>query len=119
MVERVYNASALNVAMQDGADAGQSVPHVHAHIIPRRPGDMDSRGGNDVIYKMIESEDADLGRQLSERGGREPSSADGISSKRRGTFPPVVADDERKPRSDEEMEKEAKWLASEMDKEPK
>ena len=41
MLERVYGASALNIAMQDGPDAGQSVPHVHMHLIPRKAMDMD------------------------------------------------------------------------------
>ncbi|KAL5332802.1 HIT-like domain-containing protein [Aspergillus crustosus] len=36
MIERVYGATSLNIAIQDGPEAGQSVPHVHAHIIPRR-----------------------------------------------------------------------------------
>ena len=35
VIEKEYGASALNVAIQDGKDAGQSVPHVHFHILPR------------------------------------------------------------------------------------
>ncbi|KAJ1462896.1 HIT-like domain-containing protein [Pelagophyceae sp. CCMP2097] len=35
IVLRRYAATGVNVAMQDGADAGQSVPHVHIHILPR------------------------------------------------------------------------------------
>lgn len=27
------------VAINDGPDAGQEVPHLHVHIVPRRPGD--------------------------------------------------------------------------------
>eukprot|EP00633_Aureoumbra_lagunensis_P001822 CAMPEP_0197291696 /NCGR_PEP_ID=MMETSP0890-20130614/18279_1 /TAXON_ID=44058 ORGANISM="Aureoumbra lagunensis, Strain CCMP1510" /NCGR_SAMPLE_ID=MMETSP0890 /ASSEMBLY_ACC=CAM_ASM_000533 /LENGTH=273 /DNA_ID=CAMNT_0042764975 /DNA_START=33 /DNA_END=851 /DNA_ORIENTATION=- len=30
-----YSASAANLAIQDGVAAGQSVPHVHIHILPR------------------------------------------------------------------------------------
>lgn len=30
---------ALNILENDGKDAGQLVPHVHFHVIPRRPGD--------------------------------------------------------------------------------
>lgn len=107
MVERVFNASALNIAIQDGADAGQSVPHVHAHIIPRSSGDLKDRGGQDAIYGMMDGEQGDLGRQLRDRRGEEG----------RAKFPAVDADESRKPRSDEEMIKEAEWLAQEMEKE--
>ncbi|KAJ6177833.1 Histidine triad (HIT) protein [Penicillium mononematosum] len=40
MLERIYGATSLNIAIQDGAHAGQSVPHVHAHIIPRKAADL-------------------------------------------------------------------------------
>lgn len=37
---------AFNVGINDGPAAGQTVPHVHLHIIPRRWGDVaDPRGG--------------------------------------------------------------------------
>jgi len=38
------NTTAFNVAVQDGKDAGQSVPHVHVHILPRW---NDNHGGGD------------------------------------------------------------------------
>ena len=101
MVERVFAASSLNIAIQDGADAGQSVPHVHAHIIPRKKDDLEEKGGTDAIYGMMESEDADLSKQLQERV--------------RSRFP-AVDNDSRRPRDDGEMEKEAKWLVEEMAK---
>lgn len=31
--------SGLNILQNNGKDAGQLVPHVHFHLIPRRPGD--------------------------------------------------------------------------------
>lgn len=31
-MERIYNASSLNIAVQDGVDAGQSVPHVQVSL---------------------------------------------------------------------------------------
>lgn len=35
-----------NVGFNAGAAAGQTVPHLHVHVIPRYPGDMaDPRGG--------------------------------------------------------------------------
>jgi bis(5'-adenosyl)-triphosphatase len=113
MVERVYGASSLNIAIQDGVDAGQSVPHVHAHIIPRRKDDLEEQGGTDAIYEMMESEDADLSKQLKEK--ERLAKAELAEEEKKGKFP-AVDNDSRKPRSDEEMQKEAEWLAEEMTK---
>jgi bis(5'-adenosyl)-triphosphatase len=113
MVERVYDASSLNIAIQDGVDAGQSVPHVHAHIIPRKKDDLEEKGGTDAIYEMMESEDADLNKQLAEK--ERTARMDLAEDERRGRFP-AVDNDSRKPRSDEEMQKEAEWLVQEMAK---
>jgi bis(5'-adenosyl)-triphosphatase len=41
----------FNVAIQDGVAAGQSVPHVHVHILPRVAGDY---ARNDDIYQDLE-----------------------------------------------------------------
>jgi bis(5'-adenosyl)-triphosphatase len=41
----------FNVAVQDGRAAGQSVPHVHVHILPRRAQDF---ARNDDIYTRLE-----------------------------------------------------------------
>jgi diadenosine tetraphosphate (Ap4A) HIT family hydrolase len=36
----------FNVGVNDGPAAGQTVPHAHVHVIPRRTGDVaDPRGG--------------------------------------------------------------------------
>ena len=37
------NASASTIGINDGQDAGQVVPHIHVHIVPRSEGDG---GGN-------------------------------------------------------------------------
>ena len=113
MVERVFDASSLNIAIQDGVDAGQSVPHVHAHIIPRKRDDLEDKGGTDAIYGMMESEDADLNKQLKQKERAERAELD--EEEKKGGFP-AVDNDARKPRSDEEMRKEAEWLAEEMAK---
>lgn len=114
MVERVFDASSLNIAIQDGVDAGQSVPHVHAHIIPRKRDDLKAKGGTDAIYEMMESEDADLAKQLAQK--EKAAQAELAEDEKRGKFP-AVDNDSRKPRSDEEMREEAEWLADEMAKE--
>lgn len=36
---------------QDGPHAGQTVPHVHIHVLPRRPGDFEN---NDEVYDAID-----------------------------------------------------------------
>ncbi|KAL5119362.1 Dinucleoside triphosphate hydrolase [Pleosporales sp. CAS-2024a] len=107
MVERVFGASSLNIAIQDGIDAGQSVPHVHAHIIPRKKDDLADRGGTDAIYHMMESDHADLNKQL-----RDKESAHDHT---RAKFP-AVDNDSRTPRTHDDMQQEAQWLAEEMAK---
>lgn len=45
-VEKVYAPDGFNVGINDGAAAGQTVPHLHLHLIPRFNGDVpDPRGG--------------------------------------------------------------------------
>lgn len=41
-----FNPEAFNIGVNDGLAAGQTVPHAHIHVIPRRAGDVkDPRGG--------------------------------------------------------------------------
>ena len=35
----------FNLGVNDGADAGQTIGHVHIHVIPRRPGDLEDPTG--------------------------------------------------------------------------
>jgi bis(5'-adenosyl)-triphosphatase len=41
----------FNVAVQDGPEAGQSVPHVHVHVLPRISNDL---ARNDDVYEALE-----------------------------------------------------------------
>lgn len=50
--EHYQGTSAFNVAVQDGRAAGQSVPHVHVHILPRKGGDFER---NDDVYDALEA----------------------------------------------------------------
>ena len=67
VIEKVYGGESLTFALQvcsteslaghfsygrskDGASAGQTVPHVHVHIIPRKAGDWLH---NDDIYRDV------------------------------------------------------------------
>jgi diadenosine tetraphosphate (Ap4A) HIT family hydrolase len=56
-LEKHLDASSLNFGIQDGPDSGQSVKHVHLHILPRRKGDMER---NDEIYEKLQSHDKDM-----------------------------------------------------------
>jgi bis(5'-adenosyl)-triphosphatase len=40
VLEKYYDCEASNIGIQDGEAAGQSVPHVHVHILPRKLGDF-------------------------------------------------------------------------------
>lgn len=104
MIERVFQATSLNIAVQDGADAGQSVPHLHTHIIPRKRADLDDRGGSDAIYSMIDGEEGNVGKHLRDMSEDRPQF-------------PKVDDAARKPRSKDEMAEEARRLARELEKE--
>nr|POE54451.1 bis(5'-nucleosyl)-tetraphosphatase [asymmetrical] [Quercus suber] len=99
-LQRVYRAEAFNVAVQDGEAAGQSVPHVHCHVIPRVKGDS---GEGDKVHEWLEGEEGDVGRHQEESAGERKSKE-------------WAKDEERKPRSMEEMVKEARWLREEMER---
>jgi bis(5'-adenosyl)-triphosphatase len=103
-LKRLYKADAFNVAVQDGEAAGQSVPHVHCHIIPRTAGDA---GSDDKVHEWLEGEEGNIGRHQKQADSSE--SAERTASK-------WAQDDERKPRSMEEMIKEAQWLRDELAK---
>lgn len=42
------SAGSFNIALQDGPQAGQTVPHVHVHVIPRIPGATERRPREDL-----------------------------------------------------------------------
>jgi histidine triad (HIT) family protein len=39
-VKRAFDAPGVLITQVNGSVAGQTVPHVHFHIIPRRPGEQ-------------------------------------------------------------------------------
>lgn len=91
------SAGGFNIAIQDGEEAGQSVPHVHCHVIPRLRGD----GKGDGIYDEMAGEGGNVGGHLWDRargmGGRPVPE---------GRFP-RIEDAAREARSTEEMRVEA------------
>jgi diadenosine tetraphosphate (Ap4A) HIT family hydrolase len=45
-LEGIFQPDGFNIGINDGAAAGQTVPHLHIHLIPRYLGDRpDPRGG--------------------------------------------------------------------------
>lgn len=103
-IEHAYKADSLNIAIQDGPEAGQSIPHLHTHIIPRhRTNNM-----GDAIYQRMESPSQDIEDSLSEFHERK-------MAKRKNKFV-AKPDAERTNRTFEEMCKEAEWLSKEFTK---
>jgi len=76
---------AFNVAMKDGAGAGQPVPHAHVHVLPRRVGDLQR---NDDVYSLLDNWAPD-------------------DRKRSVVQLEVPADSDRAPRTEEAMANEA------------
>ncbi|XP_054640074.1 bis(5'-adenosyl)-triphosphatase isoform X1 [Dunckerocampus dactyliophorus] len=54
LVEKHFNATSLTIAIQDGPEAGQTVKHVHVHVLPRKAGDFED---NDSVYQELQKHD--------------------------------------------------------------
>ncbi len=48
-VEKAFSAEGSNVGINNGEVAGQEVPHVHVHVIPRKKGDG-GRGIKSIVW---------------------------------------------------------------------
>ncbi|XP_023895288.1 bifunctional bis(5'-adenosyl)-triphosphatase/adenylylsulfatase FHIT isoform X2 [Quercus suber] len=71
-LECYHKASSLTFTIQDGPQAGQTVPHVHVHILPRKVNDFEN---NDEIYDAIDEKEKELKQKLDldkERKDRNP-----------------------------------------------
>ncbi|KAF4733316.1 hypothetical protein FOZ63_001708 [Perkinsus olseni] len=79
-------------AVQDGPSAGQTVHHVHIHVMPRGPKDaFNSQGKNDKVYDAIQENERECVRM------------------------DIPSDEEREPRTEEDMFREAETLLKFMD----
>lgn len=48
-LEKAFSASGMNIGVNNGEVAGQEVPHVHVHVIPRKKGDG-GRGIKSIVW---------------------------------------------------------------------
>jgi bis(5'-adenosyl)-triphosphatase len=88
----------FNISIQDGKWAGQTVEHLHCHVIPRLKGSTEGDG----IYERLQSEEGNVGGGLWDR-----------RPVQEGRFP-RIEDEERRARSVEEMNEEAGVFGREM-----
>uniref|UniRef100_A0A0D3HQS6 HIT domain-containing protein n=1 Tax=Oryza barthii TaxID=65489 RepID=A0A0D3HQS6_9ORYZ len=63
-VEQYQRASSLTFTIQDGPHSGQTVPHVHVHIVPRRKEDFENNDNNNgMMNAKNETLDLDIERK--------------------------------------------------------
>jgi bis(5'-adenosyl)-triphosphatase len=94
---------AFNVAVQDGRAAGQSVPHVHVHILPRSAGDFER---NDDVYHELEVW-APRDACLNDNSNSNSTNNDDDTAAAAAMKLTVPEDDQRRDRTREEMAQEA------------
>lgn len=58
VLKTVFNCDGFDWTIQDGVSAGQTVPHLHLHIIPRKPLDLPET--NEWYNKITPSEEGML-----------------------------------------------------------
>jgi diadenosine tetraphosphate (Ap4A) HIT family hydrolase len=67
VLDEYHQAKSTTITVQDGEYAGQTVRHVHCHVMPRKPGDFEH---NDEIYVRLNEHDKD-GCEEKKRGLQE------------------------------------------------
>lgn len=102
MLGRIYfksddlSVGSFTVAVQDGPEAGQTVPHVHVHVLPRAKDDLGEQP--DEVYAKMSSEAGNVGGALWDRQHERPAPSGGL---------PRIEDDHRPPQTLDDMHKEA------------
>ena len=84
---KTFQAAAFDLTIQDGEAAGQTVPHLHLHLIPRLPADLPAPGDwYPLLQKsQAESVDSELRVRLT------PGQMDGIVKKITADWPMIDA----------------------------
>jgi len=91
VLERLKGGRGLTISMQDGKAAGQTVPHVHVHVLPRKEGDFTP---NDMVYEALDGVELNKHFDLDiERRPRTEVEMAAEARELRALFPP-----ERQPR---------------------
>lgn len=44
ILNKAFESQGFDWSLQESEEAGQTIPHLHLHIIPRKPGDFDQAG---------------------------------------------------------------------------
>jgi histidine triad (HIT) family protein len=57
---RGFSATGLNIFQNNGIDAGQHVPHLHVHVVPRYPGSDPT-----LIYQQAHFQPVPMAEQIS------------------------------------------------------
>ncbi|KAG5996153.1 hypothetical protein E4U43_002910 [Claviceps pusilla] len=97
-------SGSFTVAVQDGPEAGQTVPHLHVHVIPRTANDV---GANpDALYARMAGEEGNVGGALWDRD-HECECEDARRPAAGGAMAPIE-DAARVARTAEDMQREAK-----------
>ncbi|KAJ3035710.1 hypothetical protein HDV00_003471 [Rhizophlyctis rosea] len=91
VIEKEYGGESLTITIQDGPASGQTVPHVHVHVIPRKGGDW---ADNDDIYPEIDQKEKELAKELQSQHEAHKG----------------VDNEERKPRTQDDMAAESAKL---------
>lgn len=107
-IEEVHKGS-FNIAIQDGPEAGQTVPHVHVHVLPRIRGTTAKNALTeaDALYEKMADEPGNVGGHQWDVALAAAHRAQSGSRPQPGGKFPRIEDATREARTMEEMEAEA------------
>ncbi|AET38703.1 bis(5'-adenosyl)-triphosphatase Ecym_3204 [Eremothecium cymbalariae DBVPG len=105
-IQEEYRADSLNIAIQDGPEAGQTVPHLHTHVIPRYK--LNNIG--DKIYQKMDNWTFDSDLHDWEKRRAAYISNEGREATRELAKP----DDQKAERTPADLKREALYLGEKL-----